>query len=127
MCHNGDARLDDGLDTVGILHAALKLHGLAVRFLHNTSCVAYGVFDGCLIRHKGHVNDDESLLGTPADGLAMVDHVLDGDGQCVLIAQHDIAEGVAHQDHVNSCLINRLGSMKVIGCQHTHGEFSLTA
>ena len=85
MCNNRDACLNDGLDTVGIFHTALKLYGLTVGLLHDTPCITYCILNGCLIRHKGHVDNYESVFGTPTYSLAVMYHIVNGDSQCVFV------------------------------------------
>ena len=120
MCHHRDTCLRDRLDTVGIFHTTLKFHGLTVGLLHDASCITDGILHRCLIRHKGHVDDHESLFGSTAYSLSMMNHVVNGDCECVFVTQHDIAKRIAHEYHVNTCLVDRTGSVKVISRKHAH-------
>ena len=85
MCYHRDTCLNDSLDAIGILDTALQFHSLAVGLLHDPSGIAHGLFHGCLIRHKRHINHHESLFGASADGLTMMDHIIYGDSKCVFV------------------------------------------
>ena len=48
----------------------------------------------------------------------MVYHVVYGHGQRVLVAQHDVAQRVADQNHVDTGLVYRACRMVVVGREH---------
>lgn len=95
MGHDGNARGGEGLDDFGPLGAAFQLDGLATGLLENPR----GVFDGCVLAQvkarKGHVNDDQGMLNRAADHLGVINHFIEGDGQGVLVALHNLRHAVA--------------------------------
>ena len=48
----------------------------------------------------------------------MVDHILHGNGQSVLIAQHDHTEGVPDEDSVDAALVHDLCCGVVVSSKH---------
>ena len=70
-----------------------------------------------VIRGEGHVGHQEGALHPAAHGAGVVQHLLHGDRQGVLVAQHDHAERVAHQHHVDAGLVDQARAGVVVGCE----------
>ena len=118
MSHDGDAGGDDGGNLRADLAATLKLDAVGAALLEQAASVGHGLLDADLVGHEGHVADDEGVLSAAGDGGTVVDHVLHGDGEGVLVAEHDVAEGVADEDAVDAGLVLELGGGVVVCGQH---------
>ena len=118
MADDGDSRFDDGLNLRAYTHAAFELDGVAAAFLHEAAGVVHGVVNGCLVGHEGHVADDEGVFCAARYGFGVMDHVFHCDRQGVFIAEHDHAEGIADEQHVDACFVHELGRRIVVGREH---------
>ena len=112
-----DAGVDDALDAVGHGCAAFQLDGVAAGFGHEASGVADGGLDGGLVGHVGHVADHEGGGCAAADGLRVADHVVHGDRQGGVVAEHGHAQAVADQDHLDAGLLLQIGGGVVVAGQ----------
>ena len=122
---DGYSRIHDGTYAVGIHGTSLQLHCLAVGLLHDASRIADGIVHRGLIRHKGHVDDNEGVLRPAAYRPAMVYHIFYGHGKGVVISEDDIAKRVADKDHVDARLVDDTGRMVVIGSEHAEHALAL--
>ena len=57
----------------------------------------------------------------PGDGGGVVGHVVDGDLEGVVVAEHDHGEGVADQDQVGPAVGHHPGAGGVVGGDHHQG------
>ena len=114
VAHDVDAGVDHAADGGSHVDAALQLDAVAQGLLGE----AVGGLDGLLGAHvvgaEGHVADDEGVGSALDHGLDVVDHVVHGHGDGGVIAQHDHAQGVAHQDHVDTGTLLILGRQVII-------------
>ena len=115
VAHDVDAGVDHAADGGSHVDAALQLDAVAQGLLGE----AVGGLDGLLGAHvvgaEGHVADDEGVGSALDHGLDVVDHVIHGHGDGGVIAQHDHAQGVAHQDDLDIALVHDGGGGVVIG------------
>ena len=85
------------------LGVAFELDGVHRSFLDESARVVDRVLVGHLIAHEGHVADAERVRSASVDSLRVGDHLVHGDGPGVSVAVHDVAGGVADQDHLDAC------------------------
>ena len=133
--HDWDTGVDEcfdlGKDGRGAC-AALELDGVGAALLH----AAHAAFHCCgsvRVRSKRQVADDpgpvRGLGGAGVQGTgdcsAVVDHFIQGDLGCVVVTQHDLAQGVADQQHVHVCACPEPGRGVVVGGEHTQWHLLL--
>ena len=75
-----------------------------------------------VIRGERHVGDQEGALHAAAHGARVMQHLLHGDGQSVFVAQHDHAQRIADQHHVDAGFVDQPRAGIVI-CGETGNEF----
>ena len=116
MPDHRDLRIHQPLHQLGTLLAALNLDRFGAR-LDKACRVADRLFAAYVVRRKGHVGNQERALHSPPHGAGVVQHLLDRDRQRVFVAQHDHAQRVAHQDHVDAGFVHQARAGVVIRCQ----------
>ena len=116
MTHNRNTGVHDGTHAIGITSPSFQFHSLTIGFLHDAAGIFHRVIDRRLVRHERHIHHHKRVPGTTADGFSMVYHVVNGHGQRILVAQHNVAQGVADKNHVDTGLVNDACRMVIIGC-----------
>ena len=96
MAHDRDGRPREPAHLVAEVRAAFQLDGLGPAFLDQPTGIAHGVGHGNLAAHEGHVADHQGRACAARHSRAMADHVLQGDGEGVRVAQHDHAQRIPH-------------------------------
>ena len=117
-------RVGDAANQVSPLLPTLDLHHFRPAFLHKARCVAHGVRSVNLIRPVRHIRHKQRILHAAAHGLHVVQHLVHGDRERVLIAQHGLRERIAHQHHLNARLVDNTRGREVVGSQATNGFVS---
>ena len=112
---DGDAVLYEGGDGGGAEGAAFDFYGVAAGFLEGASAVEEGLLGGGLVGHEGHVEDDEGVAGAADDGGGVADHVVEGDGEGVGMAEEGGADGVADEDEGDAGVVQDAGGAVVVG------------
>ena len=84
-----------------------------------------------VVAEPGQVADDERAAGAldgghpgveaPGHGRGVMRHVVDGDLEGVVVAEHDHGEGVADQDQVGPTVGHHPGAGGVVGGDHHQG------
>jgi len=69
---------------------------------------------------KGHVAHYKGTLHAARHTAGMINHLVDGDGQCGHVASHHVAGAVAHKNNVDASLVNNLCHRIIIGGQHSN-------
>ena len=110
-----DAVLYEGGDGGGAEGAAFDFYGVAAGFLEGASAVEEGLLGGGLVGHEGHVEDDEGVAGAADDGGGVADHVVEGDGEGVGMAEEGGADGVADEDEGDAGVVQDAGGAVVVG------------
>jgi hypothetical protein len=112
--HHRDADVDEPPHDVDAPAAAFELHGRGAAFLQQPARIAYRLSDADLIREKRHVDDDEraSCRGRRA---RVVQHVVERHRQRVLVSEHDHAQRVADENHIDSGAIQQTRHGRVVG------------
>ena len=117
MAHHRNPARGQKLDGLGHTHAAFHLHRAAVSLLHHARSGMKRLFLGGLVRTERHVHDNERFLRAAHHSMTLQDHHIERDGHRGLEAVHDVAQGVADEDHV-AILVDQPRGMRVIGRQH---------
>ena len=100
------------------MRAAFELDGAAARLLHYARGVAEGDRRTFLISAEGHVDDDEGAARAPHHGAGVHQHEIERHRHGRLVAMHDHAEGVAHEQHVDVRIDDARGVRVVGGERH---------
>ncbi len=117
VSHDLDFGIDQALNQVSTLLAAFDFYRLGSTIFHEADRVTQAVAHAHVVRRIGHVGDQESVLHSAAYRAHVVKHLLHGDRQGVLVAQHDHAQRVAHQDDVDAGFVDQPCAGVVIRCQ----------
>ena len=114
MRHDRNAAIDEVADRFRHASAALNLNSATVGLFHYLRAVSEGDGRALLVGAERHVDDDERTPGTAHDGASVHDHQFEGDRNGCLIAVHNHAEAVAHQQEV-AVAVGDGGRMRVVG------------
>ena len=115
VAEDGDAVLHERVDRRGAEFAAFDLDGLATCFLDGPSAIPEGLFDGGLVGHEGHVDDDERAADAAHDGGGVAEHVEERDRQGVVVAEEGGAEGVADENQRDAGVVEEPGGLEIVG------------
>jgi len=118
VAHDGDTRLDDGLDGACAALAALELDRLGLALLHQPAGVGQRLLRGDLVGHEGQIDGEVGALQPSRHAGSVVDHVFEGDAQGVGVALDHHAQAVTHQHHVHPGRVGQAGHGVVIGGDH---------
>jgi hypothetical protein len=124
MAHDRDAALDHVVDGFGHGRAALDLHRLGARLLHDPGGVVIGRLGAAFVGAEGHVDDDHGLARPTHHRLTMQDHHLHGHADGVGQAMNHHAEAVADQQQV-AVVVENLGDRGGIGGEADNGIAAL--
>ena len=99
MAHHGDSRPKNGFD--GLPSRAFGLYCRCPRFDERHRRI-HRLSRRRLVAPKRQVGDNQSTFDGPRNGSRVVDDVFKVDRKRRFIAQNDVAEAVANEDHVDS-------------------------
>ena len=105
-------------DGLGHVNAALELHALGAAFLDHAAGIGDGVCDRDLVGEKRHVADEQSALAAARDHARVVDHLVHGDAEGVVVALHHHAERVTDQQQIRAGTIGDAREREVVRGQH---------
>src|SRR4051812_41895267 len=114
MASNRDLCINDAAYQICTLFAALDLHRFGTAFLHKTRRVTDGLFHADVIRAVWHVGEKKGILHTTTGGASVVKHLVDSDGERVVISEHSLSERVAYQHDIDARFINQACSGIVV-------------
>ena len=86
MTHDGNTGLSHALDDGRTALSTFELDGLDTAFLHQTQGVVDGIVSRALIGPKGQVANKVWPLAAPSHCAAVIDDLVEGDGNGVLMA-----------------------------------------
>ena len=95
--------------------ATFELHRLGRAFLEQPAGRPHAILDRRLVAQKRHVGHHLRALGTAGYQPAVVDHLIERDGQGVGLALHHHAQAVAHQHDVDASAIRQAGKGHIVG------------
>jgi hypothetical protein len=93
-----DLGVGEVMDELGACSSALNLDGLGSGVLDEAEGVADGVVDGGMVGAVGHVGDQEGAVEATGNRSSVVEHLVEGDGEGVFVAEDNHAERVADED-----------------------------
>ena len=106
VAHHGDLGVEDRVHRVEALAAAFELHRAGAG-AHELRGVADGLLARHVVAHPRQVADDQRARLGARDRADVVRHVVGGDVQRVVVAEHDHRDGVADEDHVDARGVDR--------------------
>jgi hypothetical protein len=112
-----DFRLNHSFDQARSLFAAFNLYRFGASVLYEARGIAQRFALANVIRGERHVRDQECVLHPAAHGAGVVQHLLHGDGQCILVTQYDHAKRIADQDHVDASFVHQARAGVIVGGQ----------
>ena len=128
MADDGDLGLGDAGHDGGAGGAALELDGLRAGLFDEADGIGDSVVPGGVIAAEGHVGDEKGAGETAADGAGVMEHLVDGDGEGVGVAEDGHGEGVADEDEVDAGGVEQARGGVVVGGERGDGgagEFAL--
>ena len=118
MPYYRDTRGYETLDGGEEMRSALELHCISSRLLHDMHCGGKGCLLTDLIAPKGHIDDDEGTPSTTHDTGAVVDHLIEGDGEGRGVPCHHIGGRVTDEEDIYTCCIQQTSHRIVVGGKH---------
>ena len=91
----GNFRFSEGADQIDA--RAFDLDGFGAGFLDEADGVGEAFGYRAVIAAEGHIGDEQGPADGAADGAGMMEHLVDGDGEGVFMAQDNHGERVADQ------------------------------
>ena len=88
VANDSNLRLRERGDQSSAVAPAFNLHRFRARLLDEARRVDDGLLGGGVIGAEGHVGRQQCAAHPAAHGARVVQHLLHGDGQCALVAQH---------------------------------------
>ena len=98
--------------------AAFQLHPVRAAFLHQPAGIAQRLLLRNVVREKRHVGNHQRPARTARHGLGMAHHVVHRDRQGVVVAQHRIAQAVAHQNRGHAGGFHKVRQRRVVRREH---------
>ena len=114
MPHHGDACCKDAPYGGQYLLATFELERVGMGDLHHVDGIVHRLDVATLVSTEGHVYHHESTLHGLHHRLAMIDHLVEGDGEGGHVTCHDIGCRVAYKDDVDACTVDERGHGEVI-------------
>ena len=93
-------------DQLRALFPTLDLDDFGPAFLHETRGISNGVLGINLIRPVRHVRHQHRTLHAAPHRLHMVQHLVHGDRERVLVAEHGLRQRIPHQHHIDASLVH---------------------
>ncbi len=119
MADDGNLGFDERADELDA--RAFDLDGFGAGLLDEADGVGDGLGDRAVIAAEGHVGHDERAAHGAAHGARVVQHLVDGDGQRVFVAEDDHGERVADEDEIDAGLVDKARGGVVVGGERGDG------
>jgi hypothetical protein len=114
VAHHGDARVDDRLDDGLVVPAPLHLHGGCPALLEEPARAADGVGDGRLVGEERHVGHQQGLHAGPRHRLHVVQQLVEGHPQGLVVTEGHLGERVADHRDVDAGALDDDGGGEVV-------------
>ncbi len=118
---DGNLRVDDAADERNARGAALDLHRFGTAFLDEAHGVLQRLAAARVIGTEGHVGHQKRVAHGAAHGAGVVQHLIHGDRQSAVIAEHHLGERVSDQDQVHAGFIGKAGGGVIVGGEGDDG------
>ena len=116
MSRDGDLGVDDATDEVGPFLAAFDFYCLRAPFFDEACGIAHGFVRADVVGAERHVGYQQGIFHGAPDSLGVVQHLVNGDRECVVISEHGLGQRIADQDDVDASLVNQAcGGIVVCG------------
>ena len=115
MAHHIDAGVHHRADRGSHVRAALQLHAVAQGLLGDPVGCLNGLLLADVVGAKRHISDDEGVRSALDHRADVVDHVVHRHRHRRVVAQHNHAQGVAHQDDLAVTLVDNASGGVVVG------------
>ena len=119
MAHDRDPDLDQAPHHGGHALAALELDRVGAPLLDQPPRVPHPLLDAHLVGHERHVGDHQRGRPGARHRAGVVEHLLDRHREGGLVAQHDRAQAVPHQQDVDARFVGDARGREVVG-GHDH-------
>ena len=107
MGHHRNLCIGEPFDQVHAARATLDFHCFGASFLQEARGIRDPFSRVHLVGAVGHVGNHHRPLDRPADGAGVMDHLVHGDGEGVVIAQHHHGQRVPDQDHIDAGFVHQ--------------------
>ena len=115
VADHGNLGLGEGGDQSGAVAAAFDLHSFCACIFDEAGRVGDGFSGRGVVGAEGHVGHQQCVADRATDRARVVQHLLHGDGQSAVIAEHGHAQRVANENHVNAGLVHKTRGGIVVG------------
>ena len=116
--HDRDSAVDQAGDQRHEFGASLEFDGVGARLLDGAPGIAERLLEADLIAHERHVEDDEGVGSAAPDGAGVMERLLHRERQGVFVSEHGHREGIADEEHIDSCGEGGGGRGGVAGGDH---------
>ena len=119
MANHGNLGIRESADELDA--RAFDLDGFGSGLLDEADGVSESLGDRAVIAAEGHVGHDERAADGAADGACVVEHLVNGDGKRIFVAEDDLGERIADKDEIDACLIDKARGGVVVGGERGDG------
>ncbi len=100
---------------------AFDLDSFGSRLLDEPDGVGESLGDRAVIATEGHVSHDQRAMHGAAHGACVVQHLVNGDGKRIFVAEDDLGERIADKDEIDACLIDKARGGVIVGSERGDG------
>ena len=119
VADDGNLGVGEGADQLDA--RPFDLDGFRAGFLDEADGVGEALGDGGVVAAEGHVGDDEGAADGAANGAGVVQHLVHGDGEGVVVAEDDHGERVADEEEVDAGFVDQARAGVVVGGERGDG------
>ena len=114
-------RVEDAADDGKARDSALDFDRLGAAFLDEAHGVLHRLAAAGVIGAEGHVCHQEGVVHGAAHGAGVMQHLLHGDRQGAVIAEHDLGKRVSDQDEIHAGFIGQARGGVIVGGKRDDG------
>ena len=112
MADDGNFGFDQRADQLDA--RAFDFDGFCARFFHKANGVGNPFGNRAVIAAEGHVGHDQSATHGAANGARVVEHLVDGDGKRIFVAENDHGQRVADENEIDAGFVDEARSGVVV-------------